>query len=263
MNPELDDQQNKDTSSQLPADPTQARPEETYSEPELSDQPNEEQIQPAPRHTIRPTSVSDDNPTKGKTLAIAGLVLAFLPLQLIGLVLSIAAKVKATKGSSVSTLALVGIVLNIVFGLITITIAAAVIISAYNGVHEIMKTSSANADVREKADQLETEITKASAAEAGAAKIAFAYYATQGVYATSAAQLQTVTPLEIVSAEPLMDKPANPSIVEYAVCNKGSAFRIGFWDYIENDISYKLYPEKDAPSEEPECTVVSQILNKS
>lgn len=86
----------------------------------------------APITQTLPQAESSANPGKG--LAIAGIVLAFLPLQLIGLILSIIAVIKARAGSSAKIMAIVGIVLNIVIGTVSALIGGVILLAAYNGI---------------------------------------------------------------------------------------------------------------------------------
>ncbi|MDB5167319.1 MAG: hypothetical protein JWN26_464 [Candidatus Saccharibacteria bacterium] len=77
----------------------------------------------------------------GAALGIAGFILAFVGVQVVGLILSIIGYHKSKVAGFKNRLAVAGIVLNIVFMVIAIPIIAAITIVAYNGV-----TARANLD---------------------------------------------------------------------------------------------------------------------
>ena len=265
MNPELNDSQDKDLSKQLPPNPTtEARTEDTYTEPEIAIEPLAV-VDSAPvtnpqsaQTSTQPSPMQSDS---GKTLAIIGLVLAFFPLQLIGLVLSIIAKVKAAKGSSVNTLAIVGIVLNTLFGLISLGIMAAFVLAVYSGVTERVEDTRDQAVTHEETQNSQQDESLAVSAVISAQKIAEAHNALEGFYPKTVVQLQSITPIEIVSTKALTAKPQNPSIVEYAICDNGESFRIGYWSNIDDRVVYDTEDQETSPTDAQDCTVVAQILN--
>ncbi len=264
MNPELNDNTDKDLSKQLPPTPTtEARPEDVYTEPELFE-PSTAQNQPiAPpaQQSVSPNPViPPQDQGKGKTLAIIGIIFAILPFQLIGLVLSIIAKVKARKGTTANTLAIVGIVLNVVFGFIVAGIIIAITLTAYVGLTEETKKMQGEVSVRQESLNND-KVTLAKQAAITARKIAEAHNALEGFYPKTIVQLQSVTPIEIISSKALTMKPADPSIVEYAICSGGESFRIGYWNYLEDRIAYDTEDEDAGSMNTQDCVAVAQILN--
>lgn len=154
----------------------------------------------------------------GKALAIAGIVLAFFPLQLIGLILSIIAKKKALKPSSANTMATIGIILNLVFGLlITAFFVLSIVLVAMAGVQAKAKDAEAKAS----AQSVVTLVTD--------------YTNAQHALPTSSSELQLAAGTQLVT---LTAQPASPSDVEYAICNSGALARFGYWSYSTDVVVY-------------------------
>lgn len=257
MNPELNDDRDKDMSKQLPPTPTtEARPEDIYTEPETVEAPEPQNDEPT-TPTSTPLQQSQDQDS-GKTLAIIGIVFAILPLQLIGLVLSIISKIKAKKGSSVNTIAVIGIVLNLVFGLVSIGIFSAIVLTAFNGINELTQEQSQVAEQRE-TSVIRNKTATAQMAVISAQKIAEAHNAHEGAYPKTTDELQGVTPIEIVSTKAMTEEPANPSIVEYAICDEGASFRIGYWNYNEQRVAYDTEENSVGSEDADTCIVVAQL----
>ncbi|MBI3889322.1 hypothetical protein HY312_01950 [Candidatus Saccharibacteria bacterium] len=259
MNPELNDDRDKDMSKQLPPTPTtEARPEDVYTEPETVEAPEPQNDEPATPMITPSQEPKGQDQDSGKTLAIIGIVFAILPLQLIGLILSIIAKIKAKKGSSVNTIAVVGIVLNIVFGLISIGIFSAIVLTAFNGINELTQEQSQVAEQRE-TSAIRNKTATAQMAVISAQKIAEAHNALEGAYPKTTDELQGVTPIEIVSTKAMTEEPTNPSIVEYAICDEGASFRIGYWNYNEQRVAYDTEEDSAGSEDADTCIVVAQL----
>ncbi|HEY0965551.1 MAG TPA: DUF4190 domain-containing protein [Candidatus Saccharimonadales bacterium] len=113
----------------------------------------------------------------GKSLAIAGIVLAFF-MQLVGLILSIVAKKKSKAAGFDGRLATIGIILNIVLLvlslLITITILSLIFLTTAKTIQERSKTGEAQS----------AAITVVKKAEL--------YYTEKNTYPTSLADFETV-----------------------------------------------------------------------
>lgn len=116
---------------------TQAQPEAapaTVEQPQATPQPPQPQqpvfTQPQVAQPLQPAH------DPGKVFSILGLVFAFIALQLPGLILSIIGLKKSKKAGFPTTLAVVGIILNILFMVITLGVIAAITMAAYNGVQQ-------------------------------------------------------------------------------------------------------------------------------
>jgi hypothetical protein len=116
---------------------TQAQPEAapaTVEQPQAAPQPPQPQqpvfTQPQVAQPLQPAH------DPGKVFSILGLVFAFIALQLPGLILSIIGLKKSKKAGFPTTLAVVGIILNILFMVITIGVIAAISFTAYNGIQQ-------------------------------------------------------------------------------------------------------------------------------
>lgn len=110
-------------------------PEQEQPAAQPTDQPNPQSTSPSVSPETAPAgpaAQAGDNP--GQVLAIIGLVLAFLPLQLVGLILSIIAKIKARKGTSANTISLIGIILNAVLGVIGAVVTVTLLLVALSGI---------------------------------------------------------------------------------------------------------------------------------
>jgi len=175
-------------------------------------------VPPAPPFQPEPLAQSAPASQPGKGLAIAGIVLAFCMLQLIGLILSIVAKHKALKPSSANTLATIGIILNAVFGFFIVGgIILSIVIVATAGVQAKAKDAEAKASAQ-------SVVTLVSD-----------YTVAQRALPTSSSELQLAAGTKLVD---LSTQPASPSDVEYAICNSGTIARFGYWSYSTGGVVY-------------------------
>lgn len=152
-----------------------------------------------------------------KALVIVSLVFAFLPLQLVGLILAIIAKKKVSKPSSVNTMATVSIVLNSVFGIFSIIVAAGIIMAIYAGIQQAANTNQA---------KLATENVYTFVAD---------YTNTHHSFPLASSDVKLATGTQLVA---LTAQPASPTDVEYAVCNNGLNARFGYWSYVTKTVTY-------------------------
>ena len=123
---------------------------ESPSVPPASPQPEKSESAPTTPATVEPTIAAQPVSNPGFGLAVVGLVLAFLPLQLIGLILSIVAKTKARSGTSANTLSIVGIVLNALFGVISAVAFSVLALIALSGVQNAATADAFVTAVQEK-----------------------------------------------------------------------------------------------------------------
>lgn len=193
---------------------------------------------PVPPMQVSQPITATNQPAKG--LAIAGIVLAFFPLQLIGLILSIIAKKKATKPSSANTMSTIGIILNSVF-LLFFT-AGIIFIFAIIGL----------ASTQMKANEAEAK----TSAE-GVTKLVTDYVDANRVLPTTTSDLNLATGTRLVS---LTGQPNKPSDVEYAICNDGSVIRFGYWGYKSQTPVYSYGAPKGTavPTSADNCLAVTQ-----
>jgi type II secretory pathway pseudopilin PulG len=173
--------------------------------------------------------MSSQSQDPGKVLTIIGFIMAFLPLQLIGLILSIIGLVQSNKAGRKNGLAIAGIVLNSI-GLIFFPILMAITIISYNGI-----TEKANNKSRE---------STASYVQ----KYSELYSADNGSYPTTFAELKTYTndllgaqtsPMDdlVLASETLKLAPGQLSTIEFYNCN-GAGNKIGYWDSTYNSVYY-------------------------
>ena len=189
--------------------------------PPISSDPPTTPFQPAPL-----AQSTTANPGKG--LAIAGIVLAFSMLQLIGLILSIVAKHKALKPSTANTLATIGIILNAFFGFFIVGgIIFSIVIVAIAGVQAKAKDTEA----RTSAQSVVTLVSD--------------YTVAQRALPTSSSELQLAAGIKLVD---LSTKPASPNDVEYAICNNGTMARFGYWSYTTRGVVYTYASLTGGPS---------------
>jgi hypothetical protein len=85
----------------------------------------------APQQSATPARPAED---PGKLFSILGLVCAFIAFQLPGLILSIIGRKKSKKAGYSTTLGTVGIVLNIIFMVLTLGTLALITLVAYQGI---------------------------------------------------------------------------------------------------------------------------------
>jgi hypothetical protein len=145
MQPE---QQTPVDSPEQPEQPANYPKQQPETQPQSVVQPQPEvepQTQPMPQlqYVAQPTPPIQQPATDpGKLFNILGLVFAFIALQVPGLILSIIGLRKSKKAGFPTTLAIVGICLNILFMIVTVGIITAIAMVAYNGVQERTLNSS-------------------------------------------------------------------------------------------------------------------------
>lgn len=119
----------------------QMQPQTQQPQPMAEFQPQvQPEVEPQTQYTPQPVQPVQQ-PTApatdpGKLFSILGLVFSFIALQLPGLILSIIGLRKSKKAGFPTTLAIVGICLNIFFMIATIGVITAITLVAYNGVQE-------------------------------------------------------------------------------------------------------------------------------
>jgi hypothetical protein len=170
-----------------------------------------------------------------KTLAIVGLIMAFVGLQLVGLIISIIAKRKAVKPSSTNTIALIGIILNAVFIVVGFVVLLAVTLTAYSGI-----TAKANTAVSQTSE-------KSLAASVNA------YISANNKLPTTASELTLESSVKLGSVATM---PPSPSYAEYAYCAGGSIARLGYWDYSKNAPVYTYADSTGGSTSSTDCIVV-------
>jgi hypothetical protein len=103
------------------------------------------QAQPVPGTSVDP----------GKTLGIVGLVMAFVGLQVVGLILSILGFKKSKAVGIHNTVAKAGIIINSIFiglALIFIPIMIAITVASYNGITERANEASSQSTIESTLD---------------------------------------------------------------------------------------------------------------
>lgn len=191
-----------------------AYPPSVEIEPPIVQQPPVSQQEPAaaqpPYQPPVQPPVEQHNP--GKTFGIVGFIFAFVGLQIIGLPLSIIAVVKSRKAGFKNPLAVAGIILNVVFLLVTAGIIAAITMVAYQGV------------------QVRAHSYAAETAAMSVMKQADAYNAEKGSYPQHTAAIKNVSSVTYATA-PLTSAPSNPSTVAFYACGDTTGDKIEYWDY--------------------------------
>lgn len=81
-----------------------------------------------------PTQMASEDP--GKTFAIISLVLAFVGMQVIGIILAIIGRSKSKKAGFDGKLATIGLILNIVVVVVGTIIITSITLASYNGIKE-------------------------------------------------------------------------------------------------------------------------------
>lgn len=117
----------------------------------------------SPVGTPPPPTSSDD----GKTLSIIGLILAFVGMQLIGLILSIIGFSKAKKAGASKGLAIAGIILNIIGMIVASAIGIILVINASKNINNQNNTtdSSSSSTVTKEEDSDSTGSASAVTAD--------------------------------------------------------------------------------------------------
>lgn len=84
----------------------------------------------------------------GQTMAIISLVLAFIGLQLIGFILGIVSYSKSKKAGFKGTLGLIATIVNVVIGLITLAIVAAIVVTTTSGINDRRQDTERQTDIK-------------------------------------------------------------------------------------------------------------------
>lgn len=188
----------------------------------------------------------DNQPSQpGKVLTIIGFIMAFLPLQLIGLTFSIIGLVQSRQVHRPNGLAVAGIVLNAI-GLFLVVPLAAITIVSYNGI-----TQRANDNT-----------VKATANSV--LKFAEVYAADNETYPTTIAEFKAYaeetysTPTNILTnvtfaTAPIVVKPVQLSTIEFYSCD-GLGNKIGYWDSTYNSVYYLYAGQGDTAT----CTLATE-----
>ena len=208
-------------------------PSAPFTTPPVTPQPPEQQpIAPQPPASQPPTALDP-----GKTLGIVGFIMAFIGLQLVGLILSIVGFNKSKNAGFKNSLAFVGIILNGVFLALAIIIIPIIVLSifvSYNGISERANTSAA----------------QSSAAQV--AKNAELYAADNGTYPTTFSQISNKVGSGITfSKKAITSEPPYVSTVEFSTCGT-SGNKIGYWDYQQKTT---LYTYAGTASKSSTCTI--------
>lgn len=135
-----------DPNNQQPQEPTATPQPQTITpsaQPSQTVAPVQPVIQPQqatapPVIAINPqqsTTTMVENKKPGKVLAIISLILAFLGLSLIGLILAIVAKIKSRRAGLKNNLAVVSMVINSLFILITVGIVTSLYLAIMPAIH--------------------------------------------------------------------------------------------------------------------------------
>lgn len=169
---------------------------------------------------MQPTASQTD---PGKTLGIVGFIMAFVGLQVVGLILSIVGYDKSKKAGHKNGLAFAGIILNGIATLLVVILLPIITIVAYNGITIKAKTSTGLSAAHE----------VVLAAES--------YDADNGGYPGNLSQLKgestfidsTVKQSSAVITSP----PSVSSTIEFYTCGL-SGNKIGYWDYANNNVIY-------------------------
>ncbi|MBP7807056.1 hypothetical protein KA047_01025 [Candidatus Saccharibacteria bacterium] len=153
--------------------PTQ--PETPPAEPTAPEAPS-----PPPTQSPSPAPATDTDP--GKTLAIIGLVLV-LVFPLVGLILSIIAKVKSSKAGFKNGIAVAGIVLNGLSIIVGILAVILIILASSKGIQTLAADTEAVADINNQYAALES------------------YYATNKTYPSSLSSLTYLSQESVTTPE--------------------------------------------------------------
>jgi hypothetical protein len=177
-------------------------------QPFIPPQPNIPTLTPTPQYTQPATAV-----IPGKVMGIVGFIFAFVGLQVPGLILSIISFNKAKKAGFKNALSLWGIILNsifIVLAIILIPVIAATTLTGYSGI------------------SVKANTLAAAKSAVSVQKSAEFYNATNGMYPTTTAQLQS-TAVTFASSD-LIAQPSIPNTIVFYSCG-AVGDKIGYWDY--------------------------------
>jgi hypothetical protein len=161
----------------------------------------------------------------GKVIGIIGFIMAFLPLQLVGLILSIIGLVQSNKAGHTNGLAIAGIVLNSI-GLLLVPLFL-ITIFAYAGITDRANTNAAaaNASSAIKYSELyEAEYDKYPSS-----------FTEMSLYANSTGS--TVLDTLRLSPVPLTSYPNSVTMITFYVCGEAGN-KAGYWD---SDIGAEAY----------------------
>jgi hypothetical protein len=212
--------------------------EPTTQPPETPPTPEQPKpsVTPAPQFqssSVTAAAAQPQNPGKG--LAIAGLILAFVPIPLVGLILSIIALVKSLRGSSTRVMAIIGLVLNVISA-IAIALLALVVIVAYHGVQGRAQTQAG--------------LTASYTVQ----KHVLAYAAENDHLPATISELGNVGTGVTLGA--ITSQPADYKTVEYAICDDGETARFGYWDFTESMVKYQYIGQSGSTEASTNCEVV-------
>jgi Tfp pilus assembly protein PilE len=208
------------------------QPPETPSTPEQStpSAPPPPQFQSS---SVTAAPAQPQNPGKG--LAIAGLILAFVPIPLVGLILSIIALVKSLSGSSTRIMAIIGLILNVISAIL-VAILALIVMVAYNGVQGRAQTQAG--------------LTASYTVQ----KHVLAYAAENNHLPVTVSEVGNVGTGITLGA--ITSQPADYKTVEYAICNDGDTARFGYWDFTESVVKYQYIGQSGSTEASTDCKVV-------
>ena len=153
----------------------------------------------------------------GQGLGIAGFVIAFTGINILGLILSIVGLTKSRKAGYKNGLAVAGIVLNAVLMVVVFPLLIGITIVSYNGVTNKAYTTQAQAAARDVIRQAELE------------------KAENGTYPTTNRFFSALAtgPSPIL----LKEEPNYAGVLELYGCD-GKGYIAGYWDYTERRVKY-------------------------
>lgn len=177
-----------------PQDPNTDQTPEPFTPPSFTPESPVVPLPPvdAPEPILAPPVVPQAASDPGKVLAIVGLVLAFVGLSLIGLILAIVAKVKSSKAGFKNVLAVVAIVINSIFLLVT-PVLIAITIVAYAGIQDRAKDAQTNAELNSLKNGVLTYISEKSTVPANLSEAATTAKLDKSVLTDSEGKAYTLT----------------------------------------------------------------------